>query len=97
LALALNGTAGIRDQVCGQPSIPPSPAAKHPIHAPTPRLTIPRILHILVENQAGLVWERFVTPLLRVKSYDELNAWLLDQCVTFAKAHRHPEMVPRCR
>jgi hypothetical protein len=34
--LALNGTAGIRDQVWGQPSTPPSPAAKHPIHAPTP-------------------------------------------------------------
>jgi transposase len=44
-----------------------------------------------VENQVGLVRERFFTPRLRVKSYDELNAWLLDQCVTYAKAHRHPE------
>jgi hypothetical protein len=34
----LNGTAGIRDQVWGQPSTPPSPAAKHPIHAPTPQV-----------------------------------------------------------
>ena len=33
-----------------------------------------------VENQVGLVRERFFTPRLRVKSYDELNAWLLDQC-----------------
>jgi hypothetical protein len=38
-----------------------------------------------------LVRERFFTPRLRVKNYDELNAWLLDQCVAYAKAHRHPE------
>jgi transposase len=45
-----------------------------------------------VENQVGLVRERFFTPRVRVKSYDELNAWLLDQCVAYARAHRHPEM-----
>ena len=45
-----------------------------------------------VENQVGLARERFFTPRLRVKSYDELNAWLLDQCVAYAKAHRHPEL-----
>jgi len=45
-----------------------------------------------VENQVGLVRERFFTPRLRVKSYDELNAWLVDQCVGYAKAHRHPEL-----
>jgi transposase len=44
-----------------------------------------------VENQVGLVRERFFAPRLRVKNYDELNAWLLDQCVAYAKAHRHPE------
>ncbi len=44
-----------------------------------------------VENQVGLVRERFFTPRLRVKSYDELNAWLLDRCVAYAKAHPHPE------
>jgi hypothetical protein len=44
-----------------------------------------------VENQVGLVRERFFTPRLRVKSLDELNAWLLDKCVAYAKAHRHPE------
>ncbi len=44
-----------------------------------------------VENQVGLVRERFFTPRLRVKSYEELNAWLLDQCIAYAKAHRHPE------
>ena len=45
-----------------------------------------------VENQVGLVRERFFTPRLRVKSYEELNAWLLDQCVAYARAHRHPEL-----
>src|ERR1700747_217159 len=48
-----------------------------------------------VENQVGLVRERFFTPRLRVKSYDELNAWLLDRCVAYAKAHRHPEVRER--
>ena len=28
-----------------------------------------------VENQVGLVRERFFTPRLRFKSYDEMNAW----------------------
>ena len=44
-----------------------------------------------VENQVGLIRERFFTPRLRVKSFDELNAWLLDRCVAHAKAHKHPE------
>jgi transposase len=44
-----------------------------------------------VENQVGLVRERFFTPRLRGKSYEELNAWLLDRCVAYAQAHRHPE------
>ena len=43
-----------------------------------------------VENQVGLVRERFFTPRLRFKSYDELNAWLLDKCLGWAKAHAHP-------
>ena len=45
-----------------------------------------------VENQVGLVRERFFTPRLRFKTYDELNAWLLDKCIAYAKAHRHPEL-----
>jgi transposase len=48
-----------------------------------------------VENQVGLVRERFFTPRLRVKSYDELNALLLDRCIAYAKAHRHPEFKDR--
>ena len=48
-----------------------------------------------VENQVGLVRERFFTPRLRVKSYEELNAWLLDRCVAYAKAQPHPELRDR--
>jgi len=44
-----------------------------------------------VENQVGFVRKRFFTPRLRFKDYDEMNAWLLDQCIAWAKAHRHPE------
>ncbi|MEA2778048.1 MAG: hypothetical protein QOF90_3454 [Acetobacteraceae bacterium] len=44
-----------------------------------------------VENLVGLVRERFFTPRLRVKTYDELNAWLTDKCVAYAKVHPHPE------
>jgi transposase len=48
-----------------------------------------------VENQVGLVRERFFTPRVRVKSYEELNAWLVDQAVAYAKAHPHPEFRDR--
>src|SRR6202158_3103927 len=48
-----------------------------------------------VENQVGLVRERFFTPRLRVKNYDELNAWLMDKCIAWAKAHSHPEQPDR--
>lgn len=44
-----------------------------------------------VENQVGLVRERFFTPRLRFRTYAEMNAWLLDRCVSHARAHRHPE------
>jgi transposase len=48
-----------------------------------------------VENQVGLVRERFFTPRLRVKSLEELNAWLMDKCVAYAKAHHHPEQTDK--
>jgi hypothetical protein len=48
-----------------------------------------------VENQVGVVRERFFTPRLRVASYRELNAWLFDRCVAYAKAHKHPELTDR--
>jgi hypothetical protein len=46
-------------------------------------------------HQVGLVRERFFTPRLRFKSYDELNAWLMDKCIAWAKAHGHPERPDR--
>ena len=48
-----------------------------------------------VENQVGLVRERFFTPRLRVRSLNELNAILLDQCIAYAKIHPHPEQRER--
>jgi transposase len=48
-----------------------------------------------VENQVGLIRERFFTPKVRVKSFAELNDWLLDRCVAYAKANRHPEFKDR--
>jgi len=48
-----------------------------------------------VENQVGLVRERFFTPLLRFKNFDELNVWLTDRCIAYAKAHKHPEFADK--
>ena len=45
-----------------------------------------------VENQVGLARERFFTPVLRVKSLEELNDLLPDKCIAYAKAHKHPEI-----
>jgi hypothetical protein len=48
-----------------------------------------------VENQVGVVRERFFTPRLRFASFEELNAWLLDRCREHARTHRHPELRER--
>src|SRR3978361_2369260 len=48
-----------------------------------------------VENQVGLVRERFFTPRIRMKSLNELNSWLLDKCVAYAKVHKRPEIADR--
>ena len=44
-----------------------------------------------VENQVGMVRQRFFSPRLKFKSYAELNAYLLDRCVAHAQASAHPE------
>jgi len=44
-----------------------------------------------VENQVGLVRERFFAPRLRFETYDDLNGWLVDKCLVWARAHAHPE------
>jgi transposase len=48
-----------------------------------------------VENQVGNIRERLFVPRLRVANYDELNAWLLDQCILHAKTSNHPEQTER--
>jgi transposase len=48
-----------------------------------------------VENQVGNIRERLFTPRLRMANYDELNTWLLDQCIAYAKANKHPEQAER--
>ena len=48
-----------------------------------------------MENQVGLVRERFFTPRLHFKSLEDLNAWLLDKCIAYAKAQHHVEQTDR--
>jgi transposase len=48
-----------------------------------------------VENQVSLVRERFFSPRVRVRSLEELNAWLTDKCIAYARAHKHPEFADR--
>jgi transposase len=48
-----------------------------------------------VENQVGMVRQRFFSPRLKFKSYAELNAYLLDRCVAHAQATAHPEQKER--
>lgn len=48
-----------------------------------------------VENQVGVVRRRFFVPRPKFKSYAELNAWLVDRCVAWAKASPHPELKDR--
>ena len=44
-----------------------------------------------VENQVGVMRRRFFVPRPRFKNYAELNAWLEDRCIAWAKANPHPE------
>ena len=48
-----------------------------------------------VENQVGLVRERFFTPRLRFRTFNDLNAWLMDKSIGYARAHAHPERADR--
>ncbi len=45
-----------------------------------------------VENQVGVIRRRFFAPRPKFKSYAELNAWLEDRCLAYARANTHPEM-----
>ena len=44
-----------------------------------------------VENQVGVMRRRLFVPRPKFKSYAELNAWLEDRCLSYAKANKHPE------
>ena len=48
-----------------------------------------------VENQVGTGRERWFTPRLHFAGYAELNAFLLEQCVAFARCQPHPEQPER--
>src|SRR6056297_300684 len=48
-----------------------------------------------VENQVGVMRRRLFVPRPKFKSYAELNAWLEDRCVAWAKTHPHPELPGR--
>ena len=47
-----------------------------------------------VENQVGVVRRRFFVPRPKL-SYAELNAWLEDRCIAWAKSNPHPEFRDR--
>jgi hypothetical protein len=48
-----------------------------------------------VENQVGNLRDQLFRPKPRVKSLTELNAWLEDQCIAYAKRTKHPEFKDR--
>jgi transposase len=48
-----------------------------------------------VENQVGVVRQRFFSPRPQVKTLEELNRQLEDQCLAYAHANRHPEFRDR--
>ena len=48
-----------------------------------------------VENQVGTLRDQFFRPKPRVSSLVELNAWLEDQRIAYAKRHPHPEFKDR--
>jgi hypothetical protein len=45
-----------------------------------------------VENQVGNIRERLFVPRPRFKTLDDLNGWLIDECVRYAKEQPHPEL-----
>ena len=48
-----------------------------------------------VENQVGNLRDHLFRPKPRVKSLTELNAWLADQCIAYARRTKHPEFKDR--
>jgi transposase len=48
-----------------------------------------------VENQVGVVRKRFFAPRPSFKTLEDLNSWLADKCVAYAKAQPHPEQTDK--
>ena len=48
-----------------------------------------------VENQVGNLRDQLFRPKPRTNSLAELNAWLEDQCIAYARRTRHPEFKDR--
>jgi len=48
-----------------------------------------------IENQVGVVRRRFFTPRLKVKSFKELNSYLLDRCIVWARTQKHPTITDK--
>ncbi len=46
---------------------------------------------VRLRTRSNVVRERFFKPRLHFASFTEMNAWLLERCVTYAKGHPHPE------
>ena len=48
-----------------------------------------------VENQVGVVRKRFFAPRPSFKTLEDLNGWLLDKCIAYARTQAHPEQKER--
>jgi transposase len=48
-----------------------------------------------VENQVGVVRQRFFAPRPSFKTLADLNDWLADKCVAYAKGQPHPEQTDK--
>jgi transposase len=48
-----------------------------------------------VENQVGVVRKRFFAPRPAFKTLADLNAWLADKCITYAREQAHPEQTDK--
>jgi transposase len=48
-----------------------------------------------VENQIGAIRDLLFRPKPKVKTLDELNIWLADQCLAYARRAKHPEFRDR--
>jgi len=44
-----------------------------------------------VENQVGVVRQNFFVPRPKFESFEELNAWLAEKCIAWARTQPHPD------